>query len=161
MKTILTLFLVLTLGCSATLQSPHVSDNAPQDQPFSSTGSETLRMLEAIKPYLEKARESYPDAKRRFLAGLPAEQSFFITTRLRDSNGDLEQVFIAVERIEQGNITGRIWNKILRIKGYKLGDRCTFPESQLIDWTITHPDGSEEGNFVGNFLDEYQKTITK
>ena len=29
----------------------------------------------------------------------------------------------------------------------------TMPEDELIDWTIVHPDGSEEGNVVGKFLD--------
>ena len=33
-----------------------------------------------------------------------------------------------------------------------------FPESELVDWVITHPDGIEEGNVVGKFLDEWQKT---
>ena len=39
-----------------------------------------------------------------------------------------------------------------------LGDPYTFPEGELVDWLITHPDGSEEGNVVGKFLDEWQKT---
>ena len=27
-----------------------------------------------------------------------------------------------------------------------------------MDWVITHPDDTEEGNVVGKFLDEWQKT---
>lgn len=31
----------------------------------------------------------------------------------------------------------------------------TFPETDMLDWPITRPDGTEEGNFVGKFLDTY------
>ena len=39
--------------------------------------------------------------------------------------------------------------------GSSFGDSYQFSESDLLDWLITHPDGSEEGNFVGKFLDSY------
>jgi hypothetical protein len=42
------------------------------------------------------------------------------------------------------------------VHGYSLGDRYAFPESELRDWLITRPDGTEEGNFVGRFLDSYE-----
>lgn len=32
----------------------------------------------------------------------------------------------------------------------------SFAESMLIDWTISKPDGTEEGNYIGKFLDDYQ-----
>jgi hypothetical protein len=32
--------------------------------------------------------------------------------------------------------------------------RYTFSEEELIDWTLTSPGGSEEGNFIGKFLRE-------
>ena len=27
---------------------------------------------------------------------------------------------------------------------------------EVLDWTISKPDGTEEGNFVGKFLDTYR-----
>ncbi|OPY69093.1 MAG: hypothetical protein A4E57_01398 [Syntrophorhabdaceae bacterium PtaU1.Bin034] len=135
-----------------------LAENAPADRPFFMDGPETGRVEEAIKPYIEKARKSYPEAKRRFLTGLPANHMFFATTILQDETGRSEQVFVAVERIEGGNIVGRIRSNIFAVKSYKYGDRYEFPEPHLIDWLIARPDGTEEGNFVGNFLDEYQKT---
>jgi len=42
------------------------------------------------------------------------------------------------------------------VTGYKHGDTYSFPEADLLDWTISKPDGTEEGNFVGKFLDTYQ-----
>ncbi len=31
----------------------------------------------------------------------------------------------------------------------------SFNEDELLDWLISKPDGSEEGNVVGKFLDTY------
>jgi hypothetical protein len=40
---------------------------------------------------------------------------------------------------------------------HKNGDPHTFSESEVIDWLISRADGTEEGNVVGKFLDEWQK----
>jgi hypothetical protein len=31
----------------------------------------------------------------------------------------------------------------------------TVQEKDVYDWTISRPDGSEDGNYVGKFLDTY------
>jgi hypothetical protein len=90
------------------------------------------------------------------LAGLPAGQSFFVTTRIHDRHGRLEQVFVAVHEISDSVIGGLIWSEIGVVEGYALGQPYSFEESKLLDWLIAHPDGSEEGNFVGKFLDSYE-----
>jgi hypothetical protein len=146
---------------SAAAQSPQpgTGTNVSPDKAFTTDVSGSNRIEEAIKPYVQKARESYPQAKQRFLAGLPPKNRFFVVTRLQDEKKRVEQAFIAVESIEDGNITGRIGSRILGVDGYKQGDKYIFPESQLVDWVIMKPGGTEEGNVVGNFLDEYQKTM--
>jgi len=134
----------------------YVSPDAPKDKPTHVRGTEATRKFdEAIKPYVEKARKSYPDAKRRFLKGLPPKHSFFVTTRLYDDTGAFEQVFVAVREIKGGRIKGLIWSDILTVRGYKYGDSYSLREADLLDWMIAKPDGTEEGNFVGKFLDTY------
>jgi hypothetical protein len=151
---------VLLISAVAYSQQPgpevNVAPNAPKDKPVHAKGSEVEQFEKAIKPYIEMARKTYPEAKGRFLKGLPPKHSFFITTRLYDSAGRFEQVFIAVREITGGKVKGLIWSEVHLVPGYKHGDAYTFPESELIDWTITKPDGTEEGNFVGKFLDSYQ-----
>ena len=162
----ITLLVVLTLAASsvATAQQPrptrevYVAPNAPKDKPVNAQESEAEQIEAAIKPYIEKAKSTYPEAKARFLKGLPPKHTFFITTRLTDSSQRIEQVFIAVNEIKEGKVSGVIASEIHLVSGYKFGDPYTFAESQLIDWTISKPDGTEEGNFVGNFLDSYQVT---
>ena len=134
----------------------YLSPDAPKDNPTHVTGDEGVRKFnEAIKPYVEKARKTYPDAKKRFLKGLPPKHTFFVTTRLYDKRGAFEQVFVAVKEIKNGRIKGVIYNDVLGDSGYKNGDSYSFPESEILDWLIAKPDGTEEGNFVGKFLDTY------
>lgn len=142
--------------------SPTVSlaPNAPQDRPFKIKNDEKEQYEEAIKPYVAMAKKTYPQAKEVFLKGLPPKQTFFVTTRLHDASGKIEQVFIAVSEIKTGLIKGTIASDIQLVSGFKFGDRFSFPERDLIDWTVTKPDGSEEGNFVGKFLETYQTKHT-
>lgn len=137
--------------------APQASPTPLQDQPFGVTADDIQRYEEAIKPYIEKARKTYPEARDRYLKGLPPKHAFYITTRLHDKEGHFEQVFIAVREIKDGKIKGVIASDIQFITGYTQGESYSFPESELLDWTIVRPDGTEEGNFVGKFLDEYQK----
>jgi len=153
------LLLTLTLLASSTLaQEALLSPNAPQDKSSSVPTDSVAAFEAAIAPYVAHARQTYPSAKRKFQAGLPDGQSFFVTTRLHDGSGAFEQVFIAVRRIEGGMISGRIWSDIRTVRGYRYGDTYRFPEGDILDWLIAHPDGSEEGNVVGKFLDTYSGT---
>ena len=95
----------------------------------------------------------YPEAKGRYLKNLPPGESFYVATVLFDRRRRFEQVFVLVDRIDDGMITGRIANEIEMVAGYKRGNVHRFPERDVVDWMITKPDGSEEGNFVGKFLE--------
>lgn len=118
----------------------NLSPNAPRDQPVDEIGKARAEEYQvAIAPYVETGRKTYPGAKQRFIAGLPTGTNLFALTNLRDNSGTWEQVFVALASIKDG-------------------EAYSFPEGELLDWVITHPDGTEEGNVVGKFLDEWQKT---
>ena len=162
LKKLFLFFAIISLcGASVVAQTQtqdkgvYVSPDAPKDRQIHAEEELVRKIEEAIKPHVEKARKTYPEAKKRFLAGLPPKHTFFVTTKLRDDEGRFEQVFIAVKEIKDGRIKGLIWSDITTVSGYKHGDSYTFPESELVDWTIAKPDGTEEGNFVGKFLDTY------
>ena len=36
----------------------------------------------------------------------------------------------------------------------------SFPETAVLDWTIRHADGREEGNFMGRYLEAANRTQT-
>jgi len=142
-----------TMAACCLAADPLLAPNAPKDQPFQQES--TSQVDRAIAPYVAQARASYPQAKQRFLEGLPKGQHFFLTTRLKDRKDNVEQVFVAVQSIHDGQVRGKIWSDVMRAEGFRHGDAYSFPESDMIDWLITKPDGSEEGNFVGKFLDTY------
>jgi hypothetical protein len=108
-----------------------------------------------MAPYIAKARATYPAARRRYLAGLPPRHSFFVTVHLSDAAGGRETVFLAVDSLARDSVFGRIWNQIHWVQGYRLRDPYATAEADVLDWLITNPDGSEEGNFVGKFIDTY------
>jgi len=140
---------------AASAQEPQLSSDAPQDKLTHIAPGTNAQFEAAIAPYVAQAKQTYPSAKSKFQAGLAAGHSFFVTTRLYDGSAAFEQVFIAVHDIDDGIISGKIWSDISQVKGYKHGDNYSFSEDQILDWLITNPDGTEDGNFVGKFLDTY------
>jgi hypothetical protein len=144
---------VLLFGTGAGAQQ--LAPNAPPDQPVQANRQQVEAMERAIQPYIAQARATYPQAKARFLAGLPPKEVFFVTVLLRDSSGQVEQTFLAVRSIQGSRVYGRIATDIDLVKGYHRGDPYDVAESDIRDWTISKPDGTEEGNYVGKFLDHY------
>jgi len=133
-----------------------LAPNAPADKPIPASNEQARRIEAAIAPYVAEARKTYPQAKARYLASLPKGETFFVTARLNDVQAHFEIVFVRVTKVADGKITGRLASEILSVAGYKEGDEYTLDESELMDWTISRPDGSEEGNLVGKFLETYQ-----
>jgi hypothetical protein len=154
--------LLTTLSCA---HDPVKTENSnpaapPPDQPIAVHHTTQLDKLQAaIQPYVEKARSTYPPIKARYLAGLPDGAALFITVQLHDAQAKMEQVFVQVEKIEDAQISGIIWDDIRTVQGFHKGQRYTFPESDLIDWTLSNADGTEEGNVVGNFLDTWHGEV--
>jgi hypothetical protein len=127
-----------------------------KDKTVAATSKSEVDALEkAIAPYVEQAQRTFPDAKKRFLAGLPTGYKFAVLTKLK-SKGKVETVFILVNKIEDEKITGTIGSDVRAMPGFKAGDTYRLPEMSVLDWVIVHPDGSEEGNVVGKFLDTWQ-----
>jgi len=149
--------LALLSGFSSAVGRPEQDlPAALPDKPVTAKSQEDVRNLEkAIQPYVRKAKKTFPKAKKRFLKGLPAQYTFFVTTKIHEGP-KFEMVFIAVNKISKDRVYGQIWNDIYLLKKYKYLDEYDFPEEEILDWTIRRPDGSEEGNFVGNFLDKYR-----
>jgi hypothetical protein len=126
---------------------------APCDRPVQTHGKlQQDEMERKVAPYVMQARRTYPDAKRRFLDGLAAGHHFFVSAQLRSADRS-EVVFIAVSTIEHGEISGTIASEISTVAGYQQNDPYRLPETEIVDWTISHPDGTEEGNFVGKYLE--------
>jgi hypothetical protein len=131
------------------------SKNAPVDKPARANKEQEVQYDKAIAPYVAKARTSYPAAKARFLAGLPPGYRFSVRVRLFDPNGLREDAFLNVTKISGHSVTG-VLASIDLIHSYKTGQTITVNESAVDNWLFQRPDGTEEGNYVGKFLDHYK-----
>lgn len=147
------LFLFSAVVWSAALAA---QDNAPPDKPVAASAANVKKFEDAIAPYVKKARETLPEAKNKYLAGLPKNESFSVTIKLYDSSKKYEQVFVRVTSWKGENIHGILVSDLSLIHNHAKGEKLTCRESEILDWTISKPDGTEEGNFVGKFLDTYQ-----
>jgi len=155
MKIITALLLITATAASAQTRD---YANTPKDKPVRVSDTKQADAIErAIRPYVAKARQTYPAAKKRFVEGLPPKYLFSLTTKLSNrSQTRFEVVFVVVSSIKGGTVKGHLVTHTRQDVGYKFGDSISFPESKVMDWTIVHPDGSEEGNVVGKFIDTYK-----
>lgn len=134
-----------------------LAENAPKDRPARLSDEEALKKLEdAIAPYVAKARATLPEAKNRFKQGLARGEVLFVTVRLHDPGGKFEQVFVEVKSWQDESISGLLATVPDVVTGHKEGEKLTVNEKDVYDWLISKPDGTEEGNFVGKFLDTYR-----
>ena len=152
-----TLAVTVALAFAPSLARGQQKAPPPTDRPVSATERCQLEEMHRVTaPLTEQARATYPDAKRRFLAGELPRDRFFVTTRLHDPAGREEQIFVVVDSIRDGRISGRIASPVRLIAGYRMNQPHAVDEAALIDWTVSRPDGTEEGNVVGKFFDTYK-----
>jgi len=147
---------LVLICCVPSFAQTAAQSNAPPDKPVAANAEQVKKFEDAIAPYVKKARETLPEAKKKYLAGLPKDQTFFVTVKLYDEAKKYEQVFVRVTSWKGETIQGMLASDITLIHNHSKGEKLTCSESDVLDWTISKPDGSEEGNFVGKFLDTYQ-----
>jgi uncharacterized protein YegJ (DUF2314 family) len=150
-----TLLLSISTLIGASLY-PQQPVQRPADKPVPAASSENSRKLDqAIAPYVKKAKATLPQAKEEFLNGLAKGDEFFVTTRIYNPDGKYEQVFLSVTSWTGQTIRGVLATNSSLIP-IKRGDAVICKERDVLDWTISKADGTEEGNFVGKFLDNYK-----
>jgi hypothetical protein len=147
----------LFLLSSVTTRAPVAPQTkSPTDKPVSTNAEQVKKFEDAIAPYVKKAQETLPKAKKRYLRGLPKNQIFYVTIKLYDLAKKYELVFVKVTSWKRETIEGILDSDVTLIPNHPKGEKLTCQESEVQDWTISKPDGSEEGNYVGKFLDTYK-----
>ncbi len=153
---VLSLFVVSTIAANSDTvthgKQKSVTSPIPQDKGMYLKNGQVSRIYQSMRPHIRRARAAYPDAKKRWSKGLPEGHYFFVVTRIRDQEGNEEQVFISVASINNGIIKGYIYSKPKNVAGYQFKQPFSFPENHIIDWVITKPGGEQEGNYVGKYL---------
>lgn len=109
---------------SLPISAQELAPNAPKDQPVAATGDWVAQYGQGMTASIAEAQKSWPEARARFLAGLPPRHPLFVTLRLKDyTTKATEQVFVAVIRIDDRTktITGRINSPLLTIHNFRTG----------------------------------------
>ncbi|UOQ73001.1 DUF2314 domain-containing protein [Hymenobacter cellulosilyticus] len=127
---------------------------APIPEAGSVGAAQSMALFDQLiaKP-MQEALRTLPQAKKRFQAGLEPGETFYLTTRVVDADGTFEQVFVQVKQWEDTYVQGTIANTLQTVHDYTTGQTLEFTTKAVYDWTIVRADGSEEGNYVGKFLD--------
>jgi len=149
---------ICTFGQIDTVNSANLSKKAPDDKPLRIASSAKQEQYEKmLAPYVQQALKTLPAAKQTFISGLKQGEAFFLVTRIYDTDGKFEQIFVRVKKWDNDNIKGLIANNLHTVKEYHNGQLIDFEEKDVLDWLITKPDGSEEGNYIGKFLDTHNR----
>lgn len=98
---------------------------------------------------LKEARRTLAQARQRFSRGLPAGDQLFVTATLLDDAANRVPQLVQVQSWQNGRVSGRVVGTNLPEGNH----HEEFDEAEVVDWLILHPDESEEGNYVGKFLD--------
>jgi len=129
----------------------------PPDTPKALKTNQVGEYERAIAPYVKQGRATYPAARTRFLRGLPPDHVFSVWVRFYSNDKErFEDAFVRVESIKREMLHGTIANEMKVVTERRRNERVVIPESEVKDWLILRPDGTEEGNHVGKFLDYYK-----
>ncbi len=117
---------------------------------------EKLRQLDsAMYPHIEEAQKTLKDVHRRWIKGLPRTDQVFVMTRAYAPDGSFEHVLVRVDNWMPNRIAGTVASVLATTNRYQPGQQMQFEQTIVVDWKIKHQDGSEEGNYVASFLNDY------
>ncbi len=108
----------------------------------------------ALADPVREALRTLPQAKKKFLAGLPSGDQFLLSVRVAASDTSFRQV--------SARVLGWHGNTV---QALLLPDEASsaeptpvsFPETAVVDWMLLRASGREEGNYVGRYLEVDQR----
>jgi len=117
----------------------------------------TPELQKFLAPYIEKAKATFPMAKKKYIAGdyIREKRVFGVQIDLTDKDGTKEMTFINVTWCSGKNFRGVINNQMYYVKEYHLGDTVSFTQDRILNWVVVDAEGNEEGNYVGKAIDAY------
>lgn len=110
------------------------------------------RETTALADPVREALRTLPQAKKRFLAGLPEGDQFLLSVRVAASDTSVRQV--------SARVLGWRGNTVQALLLPEAGAATpaeplpvSFPETAVVDWTLLRASGREEGNYVGRYTE--------
>jgi hypothetical protein len=142
----------LLVGHTSSAQGP----SAPvvlTDAPTAPAGlrEKLVRADSALAEPLQQARRTLTQVRKRYTAGLANGEKCLVMVRVQASDTSFRQVQARVI----GWRNGAVQALISPTPKATVADLrpVSFPETAVLDWTILQPNGRQEGNFIGRYLD--------
>jgi hypothetical protein len=143
------LCLLISSAASAADTQPAPGDGAASAPQAAGTG---VLADPRLPPLVDQARQSYPEARKKFAAGLPRGDKFLVRVELKDAAGAGEIAVLRVRTIIDGVIKGQVYVPPKSLAGFAFGQPSDVKEGEILDWIIAKGDGTEEGDFMGHLL---------
>lgn len=154
MRTLLLFLLTL-------LPAPPIGAQNPAAQPSMHRLVQQLGRSTGPLPVLplKEAHRTLGQVRQRYQRGLPADTHLYLTARALNEAATPEPVLVLVDSWQGPRIIGRI----VRAASPSLTTATApveFTEAEVLDWTLLHSSGAEEGNYLGKFLDLEDRLAT-
>ena len=113
----------------------------------------------ALADPVREALRTLPQAKKKFLAGLPAGDQFLLSVRVLATDTSFRQVSARVLGWHGNTVQALLLPpEVGAAPGAGAAPTAeptpvSFPETAALDWTLLRAGGREEGNYVGRYLD--------
>ncbi len=102
---------------------------------------------------LREAYRSLPQVRKRYPDELPEGSVLYVTVRIPLNDTAFRMVQARVFGWREGRVQALVPTAATPRAPEDELTPLSFPETAVLDWTIRHTDGREEGNFVGRYLE--------
>ncbi|TGE09646.1 hypothetical protein [Hymenobacter fodinae] len=153
MRTVLTFLLAFSLSGPLLAQQP------------TSTLATLVTQLEQLQGPLpevprKEAKRTLPQLRQRYQRGLPVGTICYLTVNTLNESATPEPLVVEVATWQAGKLTGRIMRLSHEEGRAMAGAPVSFEETAILDWLLLRPNGAEEGNYVGKYLDLEERLAT-
>ncbi|GAB3853213.1 hypothetical protein GCM10028822_21750 [Hymenobacter terrigena] len=107
----------------------------------------------ALADPVREALRTLPQAKKKFLAGLPIGDQFLLSVRVIATDTSFRQASARVLGWHGNTVQALLLPETTASATPAEPTPVTFPETAVVDWTLLRASGREEGNYVGRYTD--------
>ena len=111
------------------------------------------REATALADPQREALRTLPQAKKKFLAGLPDGDQFLLSVRVAASDTSFRQASARVLGWRGGTVQALLLPATAGSATPAEPLPVSFPEAAVVDWTLLRASGREEGNYMGRYTD--------
>ena len=107
----------------------------------------------ALADPVREALRTLPQAKKKFLAGLPEGDQFLLSVRVVATDTSFRQASARVLGWRGNTVQALLLPAATDSAMPAEPTPVSFPETAVVDWTLLRASGREEGNYVGRYTD--------